>query len=55
MVLSLERLCFSIILAFLVALGESMNLDVSDGKESCVIIKAKQGNTINGNYEVILL
>ena len=31
---------------------QSMTLDVPDGGESCVIITASEGNTINGNYEV---
>lgn len=31
---------------------QSMTLDVPDGGNSCVIITADQGNTINGNFEV---
>lgn len=51
--LSKDVVGFGVLLVCLIAsLGKSMILDVMDGKESCVIIKAKKDDTIHGNFEV---
>lgn len=48
------QLLLSILLMCMASLTgvDSMTLDVEEGGEGCVIIKAEKGDTINGNFEV---
>lgn len=40
------------LVALLVTSVNSMTMDVDDGSIACAVVVAKQGNTINANFEV---
>ncbi|CAM9505720.1 unnamed protein product [Ectocarpus sp. 12 AP-2014] len=47
------RFIFVCLVALLVTSVNSMTMDVDDGSIACAIVVAKQGNTINANFEVL--